>query len=144
MGGDSGKIWLLPAIGAMLVWGLWAFLPKIALQSMQPHSVIFYEAFGNLCVSMPVFIFHLRGKLQKDALAISVISASSVLTVAAIMCYFYALKHGPVAVVVTMTAMYPVVSLFLARIFFKERLNKIQMVAVVMAMLSILLLAIPE
>jgi bacterial/archaeal transporter family protein len=144
MGGSSGRIWLVPALAAMLVWGLWAFLPKIALQSMQPHSVIFYEAFGSLCVSMPVLIFHLKGKLQKDVRALGIISASSALTVIAIMCYFYALKHGPVAVVVTMTAMYPVISLVLARIFFKERLNKIQLAAVGMAMLSIVLLAWPE
>lgn len=144
MGGSSGKIWLLPAVGAMLVWGLWAFLPKIALQSMQPHSVIFYEAFGSLCVSMPVLFFHLKGKLQKDVQALAIISLSSALTVTAIMCYFYALKHGPVAVVVTMTAMYPVISLVLARIFYKERINRVQMIAVAMAMLSIVLLAIPE
>ncbi|MEZ0225669.1 MAG: EamA family transporter [Alphaproteobacteria bacterium] len=144
MGARSGKIWLLPALAAMLVWGLWAFLPKIALQSMQPHSVIFYEAFGSLCVSLPVLIFHLKGKLQKDAQALAIISLSSALTVTAIMCYFYALKHGPVAVVVTMTAMYPVISLVLARIFYKERINKVQMVAVAMAMLSIVLLAMPE
>ena len=144
MGGSSGKIWLVPALGAMLVWGLWAFLPKIALQTMQPHSVIFYEAFGSLCVSMPVLCFYLKGKLQKDARALAIISASSALTVTAIMCYFYALKHGPVAVVVTLTAMYPVISLVLARIFYKERINKIQVIAVIMAMASIALLAWPE
>lgn len=144
MTGSRGRIWLLPAIAAMFVWGLWAFLPKLALQTMQPHSVIFYEAFGSLCISMPVLFFYLKGKLQKDVRALSIISLSSALTVTAIMCYFYALQTGPVAVVVTMTAMYPVISLVLAWIFFKERINKVQMIAVLMAMASILLLAWPE
>lgn len=138
---EPPKHWLPPAIGAMFVWGLWAFLPKIALQNMEPHSVIFYESFGNLCISMPVLFFILRFKMQRDRLAIAITGGSSLFTVCAIISYFYALQHGPVAVIVTMTAMYPVICLILARLFLKERINKIQFAAVVMAMASILLLA---
>jgi transporter family protein len=139
MTADRG--WLPYALGALFVWGLWAFLPKIALNSMQPHSVIFYESFGNLCVSIPILIFRLRLKLQRDKMALLITGSSSVLTVCAILSYFYALKHGPVAVVVTMTAMYPIISLILARLFLHERVNKVQLLAIAMAMASILLLA---
>lgn len=135
--------WLPYALGALCVWGLWAFLPKIALQDMQPHSVIFYEGIGNLLVSVPVLV-HLRFSLQKDNRSLAIIIASSALTVTAILSFFYALKNGPVAVIVTMTAMYPVIALILARIFLHERINKVQFVAVLMALSSILLLAWPE
>ncbi len=141
MGNEPPNHWLPPAMGALAVWGLWAFFPKIALQTMQPHSVIFYEAMGNLCVSLPVLIFILKFKLQKDNLAIAITGGSSLLTVCAILSFFFALRHGPVAVIVTMTAMYPMIALILARIFLHERINKIQMAAVAMAMASILLLA---
>lgn len=128
-------------MGALVVWGLWAFFPKVALQTMQPHSVIFYEALGNLCVSLPVLFFILRFKLQRDAFAIAITGGSSLLTVCAILSFFFALRHGPVAVIVTMTAMYPVIALILARLFLHERINKIQVVAVLMALGSIYLLA---
>ena len=141
MTNTDGKSWLPPALGALFVWGLWAFLPKIALQNMHPHSVIFYEAFGNLCVSLPVLVFFLKFKLQKDKFAIAITGGSSVLTVGAIISYFFALQNGPVAVIVTMTAMYPVICLILAAVFLHERINKIQFLAVLMAMASILLLA---
>ena len=140
---EEEKNWIPPALGALFVWGLWAFLPKIALQSMEPHSVIFFEAFGNLCISVPVLV-HLRFRLQRDTRAIMITGGSSVLTVCAILCYFFALKHGPVPVIVTMTAMYPVIVVVLARVFLKERINKIQFLAVLLALSSILLLALPE
>ena len=140
---DRPANWLPPALGALVVWGLWAFLPKIALQTMQPHSVIFYESFGNLIVAIPI-LFYLRFKLQKDKRALFILGCSSALTIGAILSYFYALQTGPVAVVVTMTAMYPVISLILARVVLQERINKIQFAAVLMAMASILLLAAPE
>ena len=141
MGNEPRSHWLPPALGALFVWGLWAFFPKVALQTMQPHSVIFYEALGNMCVSLPVLFFILRFRLQKDAFAIAITGGSSLLTVCAILSFFFALRHGPVAVIVTMTAMYPVIALILARLFLHERINKIQVIAVLMALGSIYLLA---
>jgi transporter family protein len=141
MTSEPEKHWLPPALGAMSVWGLWAFLPKVALQKMHPHSVIFYESLGNLCISLPVLVFILKFRLQREKFGIAVVGSSSVLTVCAIISYFFALQNGPVAVIVTMTAMYPVICLILARIFLNERINKTQLVAVIMAMASILLLA---
>jgi len=135
--------WLLPAIGALLVWGFWAFLPKMALQTLQPHSVIMYESLGNLLIALPILVQQ-RFRLQWHKRGVSIIALSSVLTVSAILSYFYALHHGPVSIIVTVSAMYPVISLVLAGIFLHERLNKIQYCAVAAAMLSILLLAWPS
>lgn len=133
-------MWLLPALGALFIWGFWAFLPKLALQTLDPHSVIFYESFGNMLVALPI-LFHLKFRLQKDRKAVSVLAGSAVLTVLAILAYFYALKTGPVAVIVTLTALYPVIAVILARIVLKEKLNKIQIAAVLMAVAAMLLLA---
>lgn len=134
------NLWLLPALAALFIWGFWAFLPKLALQSLDPHSVIFYESFGNMLVALPI-MFHLKFRLQKDRKAISMLGGSAVLTVLAILAYFYALKTGPVAVIVTLTALYPVISVILARIVLKEKLNKVQIAAVLMAVSAMLLLA---
>ncbi|MDE1153710.1 MAG: DMT family transporter [Micavibrio sp.] len=136
------KHWLVPTVGALLVWGFWAFLPKMALQSMQPHSVIMYESLGNMLVALPILV-HQRFRLQVNKRGIFIVGITSVLTVFAILSYFYALRHGTVSVVVTLTAMYPVIALVLAGVVLKERLNRIQYFAVFLAMVAILLLAIP-
>lgn len=136
------KPWLPPTLAALCVWGVWAFLPKMALQSLPPHNVIFYEAIGNFIVTIPVLIW-LKFKLSTDRTTVSYVAMTSVLTVCAILSYFTALNSGPVAVIATMTAMYPIISLVLARVVLKERVNKRQMLAIFMAMCAILLLAIP-
>lgn len=142
MTSQHDKAWIVPSIGAMMVWGFWAFLPKIALNTLPPHNVIFYEAIGGLFVSIPV-LFFLKFKLEYEKKALGVLAGVSAFTVTAILCFFYALKNGPVAVVVTMTAMYPVICLILARVFLNERMNKMQLAAIFMAVVSIFLLAIP-
>ena len=138
----SDKKWIVPAIGAMLVWGFWAFLPKIALNTLQPHSIIFYESLGNFCVSVPI-LFYLRFRLQFQVKIVALVGMSSALTALAILAYFVALHNGPVAVVVTMTAMYPVLCLVLARVFLKEKLNRTQFAAIAMSVVALLLLVWP-
>lgn len=137
---SSATRWIWLALGALVAWGFWSFLPKLALQSMQPRSVIFYESLGNLITAIPVFIL-LRGRLVRSRIGVSIAAFASMLTVGAFMLYFFALNHGPVATVVTMTALYPVIVLIMARIFLKEKLNTIQMFAVALAVCSVYLLA---
>ncbi len=138
----SDKKWIFPAIGAMLVWGFWAFLPKLALQTLQPHSIIFYEAVGNFLVAMPILAY-LRFRLHFEKKIVALVGLSSALTALAILAYFIALHNGPVAVVVTMTAMYPVLCLVLARVFLKEKLNRTQFAAIAMSVVALLLLVWP-
>ena len=131
---------LLAPLAALLLWGLWAFLPKLAMQNMQPHSVIFYEAVGGWLVTLPL-LFFIKGKLVRNKMGIGLVFCGSNLGIIAILCYYTALKIGPVATVSTITAMYPIVVMTLARIFLKEKMNRLQFVAAAMAMVAIYLLA---
>lgn len=136
------KNWLLPALAALVVWGFWAFLPKLALQTLPPHNVIFYESLGNFIITLPI-LFYLKFNIKTDRKTVKMVATMSVLTVCAILSYFTALAQGPVAVIATMTAMYPIICLILARVILKERVNTLQKVAILMALSSILLLAWP-
>lgn len=127
-------------MGTLLAWGFWAFLPKLALQSMQPHSVIFYEALGNLFVAVPVLVY-LRGRMVWHGRSVGVSLTISVMTAATFLLYFFALQNGPVPAIVTLTAMYPVVMILLARVFLKEKLNPVQWLAVALAVVAAFLLA---
>jgi len=131
-----------PPFAALILWGFWAFLPKMAMQNhtMEPHSVIFFEALGGTFVTGPMML-SIQGKLKRDKKGISIIACSSSFSIIAILCYYTALRLGPVATVSTVTAMYPVVGIALARIFLKEKMNRLQFLAAAMAMLSIYLLA---
>lgn len=135
--------WLLPAIATLFIWGVWAFLPKLALQDgMPPHSVIFYESLGNFIVALPVIAF-LKFRLRAEGRMLLALGAVSVLTVFGILSYVTALHAGPVAVIATMTALYPLICLLLARVVLKERINALQGTAIVLALCSALLLLLP-
>ncbi|MBU6474602.1 MAG: DMT family transporter [Alphaproteobacteria bacterium] len=130
---------LLP-LAALVLWGIWAFLPKLAMQSMQPHSILFYESFGGAMAVLPLLFFN-KGGLVRDKKGVSLLFCGSCLSITGILCYYTALKAGSVATVTTVTAMYPVVVMALARIFLREELNRWQWLAAALAMVSVYLLA---
>lgn len=138
---EGSRHWMVPAAMALLIWGVWAFLPKIVLQELPPESLIFYEGIGNLLFSVPLYFLFLRGKVERDIKGIGVAASASVLTVLAVLAYFYALQTGPVSIIAPLTALYPVIALVLARAFLHEKLSPAQAGGVVMAVGAGVLLA---
>lgn len=132
--------WFFLSLGALTIWGGWAFLPKIAIQQMSPVSVAFYTAVGDVCFCMMVWVL-LKGRLQKNKRAISLEAFASAIALVAEVAYLYALGHGPVATIATITAMYPIVAVVLAWAVLKEKINRRQFAAGCMAMGAIWLLA---
>lgn len=139
---DLKNNWLLPSVAGLLLWGGWSFLPKLAMRTISPHSVLFYEAVGDVIfVALPIFFF-LKGKLQTNREGVTLAACSSSISLVSLLIYYYALRVGPVATISTIGAMYPVVALILARIFLQEKINRLQCLAIVMALTSIYLLAV--
>ena len=131
--------WFLPSLGALVFWGISLFLPKVALQELSSESVLFYGTVGSMFVTLPI-LFFLKGKLEKNKKGIMIIACSSGLGIFSAMLYYYAIRLGPIATITTITAMAPIITLILARIFLKDKINRIQLLAICMAIISIILL----
>lgn len=134
--------WLAPTLITLCVWAIWAFLPKLALQSLPPTSVMFYQSLGSALVSLPIFAY-LRFRVKFERRAVVTLACTALLSAVSLFCYFMALRHGPVAVVATLTALYPVICILLARTVLKEHINKQQLAAICMALASVALLTAP-
>jgi transporter family protein len=132
--------WMIPSLCALFFWGLWGFLPKVALQTLPPHGVTFYESLGNFIITLPLLVYF-RFRLEKNATGIKISALTGALTVIYITLCYYALRLGPVSVIITLTAMYPVVSVLLAWGFLKEKISPARWAAIIMAMGAVYLLA---
>jgi transporter family protein len=140
MTSETKPRWMMYSFLSMLAWGLWAYLPKLALQSLTPDNVIFYESVGNLFPAIVIFIY-LRGRIEFSRPGLATVCMSSFMTAGSILAYLYALKHGQVGVVVTLTGMYPVITILMAWAILKEKISRRQCFAIGLAMVAIYLLA---
>ena len=59
------KDWLLYSLLALVAWGFWAFLPKVALAWLDPKSVFIYEVIGGALAGL-ISYFILRPELGFD------------------------------------------------------------------------------
>jgi bacterial/archaeal transporter family protein len=134
------KDWLFYSLLALLAWGFWAFLPKIAISWLDPKSVFIYEAMGGALTGLIAY-FILRPELGVEIRGIVPSVLTGVAGFLGILCFLFAIRTGKVSVVAPLTALYPVLSLALAVIFFREKMNLVQLAGIVLAVISVVLIS---
>ncbi len=69
------RAWVLPVLLTIVFWGLWAFLPKLALRSIGPMSILVYEYIGGLVVAGGTLAYlGFRLDVEPRAIALSSLS----------------------------------------------------------------------
>lgn len=134
------KDWFFYSLLALLAWGFWAFLPKVAITWMDPKSALIYEAFGAALAGILAY-FVLRPELGFEIRGIVPSILTGFAGLAGLLCFLFALKTGKVCIVAPLTALYPIISIALAVIFFKERMSLVQFSGVVLAAVSVVLIS---
>ncbi|RJR41130.1 MAG: hypothetical protein C4576_18560 [Desulfobacteraceae bacterium] len=133
--------WLMPALMTLLLWGIWGFLPKLTIMYMNPASAVIYEVAGGMVVAVGVlFILGFRPEVNPRGIGYAVLTGMVGLLGA--LGYLMAVKRGKVSVVVTMTALYPIISIMLAHFILHETVTPKEWAAIVLACAAIGLLAV--
>jgi transporter family protein len=58
-----------------------------------------------------------------------------------LLCFMYAIREGKICIVAPMTALYPIITIVLATIFLKERINIVQFAGIILALISVFLIS---
>lgn len=132
--------WLSASLAALVCFGFWGFFPKLAVAYLDPRSALVYQTLGGLLVGLLVLIslkfspaFHPQGVLFA--------LLTGMAGVAGTLCFFAAASRGRISLVVSLTALYPLITIALAAIFLKEPLTLKQLAGMVCAVAAILLLS---
>ncbi len=125
---------------SILAWGVWAFLPKFALNWVDPKSAFIYQVLGGILTGVAVFLV-LRPELGLDIRGIVPSVLTGIVGYLGLLFFMLAVRSGKVSIIAPLTALYPVVTLALAFIFFREKLNFVQMTGMVLAVLSVILIS---
>ncbi|MGA2402402.1 MAG: EamA family transporter [Syntrophobacteraceae bacterium] len=135
------KEWVIYSALALLFWGLWAFLPKMALSCLEPKTAFMFEVIGGAITGLLAFLI-LRPELGGAEIR-GVIPAliTGMVGYLGLLCFMYAIREGKVSIVAPLTALYPVVSLTLATIVLKERINIVQFAGIILACVSVVLIS---
>ena len=132
--------WLLNSMIALVCFGVWAFLPKIAVRYISPKSALIYEVLGGILVTAVVWLSIDKG-IDHDLRGIVPALLAGVVGYLGMFCFLHAVNMGKVSVVASLTAVYPVVTILLAAIILKEKITSIQYIGIFFATTGVALLS---
>jgi transporter family protein len=132
--------WFMPAVLALILWGVWGFFQKLATNHMPPRNVYLVSALGAIAVVL-VMLATSGVPLRLSAEGTLFAAAAGICSSLGGLLFLYAVSRGAVSVVVPFTALYPLVTIILAFTMFKEAVTMKQGIGIVLALFSMVLLA---
>ncbi len=132
--------WISAACVSLLSFGIWGFLTKLTVLHIDSKSALIYQTVGVVIIGF-VTLSLINFKPATDIKG----SAYAVLTGIAYgvgcLFYFVAASKGKIITVVTLTALYPLITITLAYLILKETVSVKQCVGISLALISILLMS---
>jgi transporter family protein len=128
--------WLTYALLCIIAWGAWGFIAKLGADRIAPGPLQILATAGTLPLALLAFL-QLRMRLEKDARGIAYGILNGVLSGVGLLAYYAAASRGKVSVVGPVTSLYPLLTVLLAFIFLRERLNRVQVVGVALSLVAI-------
>ena len=133
---DSWFIW---TILAMITFGAWGFFPKLAVNYISPQSALIYQVIGGLLVGI-VGLAMINFKPETHPMGILYAFLTGITGVLGTLFYYAAASRGQISIVVSLTALYPLITIMLAIIFLHETLMLKQVIGLGFAVAAIVLL----
>jgi len=133
--------WVAFAVLSMLLYGLWGFFPKLASRSLDFRTILIIESVGTLIV-VGVLLASMKFRVGADLRGTAYALAAGLAGALGSLFFLLALSRGKASVVVTMTAIYPLVVIILSALFLKEPLTLKQGAGIVLAMAAMVLFSV--
>lgn len=132
--------WLMYAVLTLLLWGGWGVLGKVVGESLTPSESQAFSTFGLLPLIAVLGLRKSSACSPRMTRGLLFGFVSGLLAGAGNIAYYHALSMGGAASTVTpLTALYPVVTIVLAVLFLREKISRLQLLGIGVALSSIYL-----
>jgi len=132
--------WLPQALLALLSFGLWGLFSKLAIIYIDTKSALIFQTVGVLIVGI-VTLSMLNFKPATDIKGLSFGLLTGIAYGVGCLFYLIAADKGRVITVVTLTALYPLVTILLSYFLLQETINMKQFLGILLALVAIFLMS---
>lgn len=132
--------WFPAAIIALFSFGLWGLFTKLAVIHIDAKSALVYQALGVAIIGLIMLsVINFKPVANPKGLMYGLLTGIAY----GIGCWFYfiAASKGKIITVVTLTALYPLVTILLAFLILKEVVNLKQGLGIALAFIAIILMS---
>ncbi len=132
--------WFVPAVTALLLWGVWGLFQKLATNQMPPRNVYLVGAAGAITVVL-VMLASSGFPLQVNARGILYAVLAGICSSLGGLLFLHAVSKGKASIVISFTALYPLITIILSFTILRETITARQGMGIVLALISMVLLA---
>ena len=132
--------WLNISILTVLLWGIWGFLAKVSTKYINQPSAQAFSFLGGMLSMLIAFKF-IGQPIQTNPRGVAAAFADGFFGALGTLCFYFALSRGAGSLTVSITALYPIVTLILAYFFLGEVITLKQGIGILFAVLSIYLIS---
>ena len=133
--------WLSASLVSLFSFGLWGLFSKIAVGYVDSKSVLVYQTGGVALVGVLALLF-MDFKPTMDVKGFSYGMLTGMAYAIGCLFFFIAASKGRIVTVVTLTALYPLITILFSYIFFNEVITAKQGIGIFLAVLSIIFLSL--
>jgi len=132
--------WFIWTVLAMITFGFWGFFPKLAVNYISPQSALIYQVLGGMVVGL-IALVTAGFKPEIQPMGMLYAFLTGITGVLGTLFYYAATSRGQLTIVVSLTALYPLITILLAFIFLHETISLKQTVGLFFALTAIILLS---
>lgn len=132
--------WLRWTVLALLSWGVWAIMAKLIGEALSGAHNQALSTLGILPVMLALVVsrkFSTPGNRPRGILY--ALASGAVSCIGNVVYYDVLSRGGKAATIVPLTALYPLVTILLAMLLLRERLNRIQLGGILLSLIAIYL-----
>lgn len=133
-------VWLPEALLALLSFGMWGFFTKLGILYIDSRSALVFQTVGVVIIGIIVLaLLNFKPALETKGIGFGILTG--IAYGVGCLFYFFAASKGKITTVVTLTALYPLVTILLSYLILKETVTAKQFMGIVLAFFAILLMA---
>lgn len=134
------RLAILYGVVAMLGWGVWSVLAKLATQSLPPALAMVVSYATGAAIALG-YVFLTRGTVSVSAEGVAMAAGAGVFAGIGAVAFYAGLQQGRSAVVTTVSALYFVVAALIGVAVLGESLDRFDVVGIAFAIVAVALFA---
>jgi bacterial/archaeal transporter family protein len=132
--------WFPASVFALFSFGLWGLFTKLAVNHIDSKSALIYQAIGVAIIGL-LMLGTINFRPATDAKGLMYALLTGVAYGIGCLFYFIAASKGKIVTVVTLTALYPLVTILLAYLLLKEVVSVKQWIGILLAFVAIIFMS---
>lgn len=132
--------WLVWSLITLVMWGIWGIFVKLSSISLDWKQYMIISAIALVIIYSAIYLYY-RPKITWETNGFYYALVAGVVVAFGTASFYLALESGKPSLVITITALYPIVTIILAYFFLHEQVTLVQIAGIVLALIAIVLMS---